>query len=57
MPTFNLSDGALDTKAQPHLAVSYADKTNRHQFGRDCQVMTAEGGEKSHENVVNKIWW
>ena len=57
MTTFSLSDGALDTRAnqmKPQLAVSYPDKINRHQFGGDCQVMMAEGGEKSHENVVNE---
>ena len=54
MPTFSLSDGALDTRAnemKPQLAVSYTDKINRHQFEGKCQVMMAEGGEKSDENV------
>ena len=57
MPTFSLSDGALDTRAnqmKPQLAVSYPDKINRHQFGGDCQVMMAEGGEKCDENVVDE---
>ena len=56
MPTFSLSEGALDTRAsqmKPQLAVSYPDKINLHQFGGDCQVMMAEGGEKSNENVVD----
>ena len=56
-PTFRLSDGALDTRAnqmKPQLAVSFPDKINRHQFGGDCQVMMAEGGEKSDENVVDE---
>ena len=54
MPT---SDGALDTRAnqvKPQLAISYPDKMNQHQLGGDCQVMMAEGGEKSHENVVDE---
>ena len=38
----------------PLLAVSYPDKANRHQFGGDCQVTMAEGGERSHENVVDE---
>ena len=57
MATFSLLDGAPDTRAnqmKPQLAVSYPDKINRHQFGGDCQVMMAEGGEKSDENVVDK---
>ena len=57
MTTFSLSDGALDTRAnqmKPQLAVSYPDKINRHQFGGDCQVMMAEGGEKSQENVADE---
>ena len=52
-----ISDRALDTRAnqmKPLLAVSYPDKINRHRFGDDCQVMMAEGGEKSNENVVDK---
>ena len=36
------------------LAVSYPDIINRHQFGDDCQVMMAEGGERNHENVVDE---
>ena len=43
---------ANQMKAQ--IAVSYPDKINQHQFGGDCQVMMAEGGEKSHENVFNE---
>ena len=39
---------------KPQLAVSYPDKINWHQFGGDCQVMMAEGGERSHENVVDE---
>ena len=39
-------------KAQ--LALSYPDKINQHQFGGDCQVIMAERGEKSDENVVNE---
>ena len=39
---------------KPQLAVRYPDKIHQHQFGGDCQVMMAEGGEKSHENVVDK---
>ena len=39
---------------KPQLAVSYLNKINRHQFGGDCQVMMAEGGEKSDENVVDE---
>ena len=39
---------------KPQLAVSFPDKMNQHQFGGGCQVMMAEGGEKSHENVVDK---
>ena len=57
MPTFSLSDRALNTRAnqmKPQLGVSYPDKINRHQFGGDCQVMMDEGGEKSDENVVDK---
>ena len=57
MPTFSLLDGALDARAKqmkPQVAVSYPDKINQHQFGGDCQVMMAEGGEKSHENVVDE---
>ena len=49
MPTFSLSDGALDTRAnqmKPQRAIGYPDKINWHQFGGDCQVMMAEGGEK-----------
>ena len=34
---------------KPQLAISYPDKINRHQFCGDCQVMMAEGGEKSDE--------
>ena len=53
MPTFSrLSAGALDARAnqmKPQLAISYPDKINRHQFCGDCQVMMAEGGEKSDE--------
>ena len=50
-------DRALDTRAnqmKPQHAVNYPDNMNRHQFGGDCQVMMAEGGEKSCENVVDK---
>ena len=57
MPTFGLSEGAVNTRAnqmKPQLAISYPDKINRHHFGGDCQVMMAEGGEKSHENVVDE---
>ena len=57
MPTFNLSDGALDTRAnqmKPQLAVSYPDKIDRHQFGGGRQVMIAERGDKSNENVVDE---
>ena len=36
------------------LAISYPDKVNRDQFCGDCQVMMAEGGEKSDENVVDE---
>ena len=35
MPTFSLSDGALDTRAyqmKPQLAISYPDKINRHGY-------------------------
>ena len=39
---------------KPLLDVSYPAKINQHQFGGDCQVMVAGGGEKSHENVVDK---
>ena len=39
---------------KPQLAISYPDKINWHQFGCDCQVMMAEGGEKSDENVVDE---
>ena len=55
--TFSLSDGALDTTAnqkKPQLAVSYPDIISRHQFGGGCQVMMAEGGERSHEDVVDE---
>ena len=47
----------LANQTEPQLAVIYPDKISRHQFGGDCQVMMAEGGEKSHvvdENVVVK---
>ena len=57
MPTISLSDGALDARAnqmKPQLAVSYPDKINRHQFGGECQVMMAEGGERSDENVIDE---
>ena len=57
MPTFSLSEGALDTRAnqmKPQRALSYPDKIHQHQFGGDCQVMMAEGGEKTHENVVDE---
>ena len=57
MPTFSLPDGALDTRAnqmKPQLALSYPDKINLYQFGGDCQVMMAEGGEKSDEDLVVK---
>ena len=40
---------------KPQLAVSFPDKYNRHQFGGDCQVMMAEGGERSDENVVDIV--
>ena len=39
---------------KPQLAVSYPNKINRHHFGGDCQVMMAEGVEKSDENVADK---
>ena len=45
-PTFNLSDGALNTRANKIKP--------QHQFGVGCQVMMAEGGEKSDENVVQE---
>ena len=57
MPTLSQSDRAVDTRAnrmKPQLAVSSPDKMNGHQFGGDCQVMMAERGEKSHENVVEE---
>ena len=57
MPTLSLSDGALDTRInqmKPQLAVSYPDRMNHHQFCGGCQVMMAEGGEKSDENVVGE---
>ena len=57
MPKFSLSDGALDTRAnqmKPQLAISFPDKINWHQFGGDCQVIMAEGGERSDENVVEE---
>ena len=37
---------------KPQLAVGYPDKINWHQFSGGCQVMMAEGGEKSDKNVV-----
>ena len=39
---------------KPQLAVSYPGKINRHQFGGDCQVTMAEGGEKCDQNVVDE---
>ena len=61
MPTFSLSDGALDTRAnqmKPQLAVSFPDKINQHQFGGDCQVMMAEGGERRMKMWSTKtLWW
>ena len=36
------------------LTVSYPDKITRHQFGGDCKVVMAEGGEKSNGNAANK---
>ena len=57
MLTFSLSGRALDKRAnrmKPQLAVSFPDKINRHQFGGDCQVIMAEGGERSDENVVDE---
>ena len=39
---------------KPKLAFSYPDKIIRHHFGGDCQVMMAEGGENSDENVFHE---
>ena len=49
-PTFSLSDGALDTRAnltKPQVAVSCPDKINRHGYD-------GWGREKSEENVVDE---
>ena len=41
---------------KPQLAVRYPDKIHQHQFGGDCQVMMAEGGEKceKRENLADE---
>ena len=45
---------ARGNQMKPQRAVSFPDTIYRHQFGGECQVMMAEGGEKSHENVADE---